>query len=185
MGLDDRAHSWVSDYLPAVLPGVLTSTYRRSDGVVAVQVAAKSLFSFDVAHQNKMWWVLPTERQPASRFVPTKQLHRNPGRVPLHVAQILFWNGWSLLDSEVEPADELHYLPDLEGSAFQRYEGDLLARAAYMYVARQAAGQMVPSPPSDEVFFAKQILVQFDEQLDDFGLTMLSWSESDLGNVWN
>ena len=185
MGLDDRAHRWVADYLPAVIPGVLTSTYRRSTGGMAVQVAAKSLFSFDVAHQNKMWWVLQSERPPMSRFVPAKQLHRNPGRVPLHVAQVLFWNGWALLDSEVEPADELHYLPKVEATAFQRYEGDVLARAAYMFIARQAAGQIVPSPQPDEVFYAKQILAQFDEQLDDLGLTMLSWAESDLGNVWN
>lgn len=185
MGLDDRVHRWVADYLPAVLPGLLTSTYRRSNGSTAVQVTAKSLFSFDVAHQNKMWRVLQSERPPSSRFVPTKELHRNPGRVPLHVAQVLFWNGWALLDSELEPADELHYLPDLEGTRFQRYEGDLLARSAYMFIARQAAGKIVPSPQPDEVFYAKQILGQFDEQLEEFGLTMLSWAKSDLGNEWN
>ncbi|MDS0246947.1 hypothetical protein [Microbacterium aurantiacum] len=174
----------MSDYLPAALPGVATSIYRRGDGTVAVQVAAKSLFSFDVAHRKKMWWVLPSERAPFGRFIEPQTLHRNPGRVPLHVAQILFWNGWSLLDSDVEPADELHHLSDVEGTAFQRYEGDLLARAAYMFAARQAAGQVVPSPRPDEIFLAKQMLAQFDEQLGEFGLTMESWAHSDLGNMW-
>lgn len=182
MALDDRARRWAVDFIPAVMPVLSTATYRRSDGNEAVQVAVKELFSFDFIHRQKMWWCLNSEHPPFGRFVAPKQLHRNPGRVPLHVAQVVFWNGWLVLDEELEIADQLHFLPELQRTSFQRYEADVVARAAYMYIWRVALEQMQPRPMGDEILLAKQILEHFNSQLDSLELDAQSWSVSPLGS---
>ncbi|WP_198517697.1 hypothetical protein [Microbacterium lacus] len=158
-----------------------TSLYRRRDNMTAVQVNVNELFSFDLVFANKVWSFVTSERAPAGRYLPPQSLHGSLGRVALHTAQIAFWNGWEMLDSELEAADELRYLPDQRLTALDRFRGDAVAREAYMFVWSAAFGQLKPPLRSDEIFYAKQIMVQFDEQLDSVDLDAQSWSVRELG----
>lgn len=182
MALDDRAHRWAIEYLPAVMPLLKTAMYRRGDGNTAVQVDVNGLFSFDLVFVRKTWWFVTSERAPHSRYRPPKELHRTPGRVALNVAQIAFWCGWEVLDEDLVAADELRYLPDMEFTAYERFKSDAVARSAYEFVYRVATDQIQPNLMPGEQYIAKQMVEMFDSQLGSVGLTAHSWSLRELGS---
>lgn len=169
------------DYLPAVMPLLKPALYRRPEGQMAVQVNVNDLFSFDLLFQQKTWWFSTSTRPPVSRYIAPKPLHRSPGRVALHVAQIAFWNGCEVLDDELEAADDLRYLGNGNFTAWDRLRADAVARSAYEFTWRGALGQADLRLASDEIYLSKQLIASFDEELESVDLDARSWSERELG----
>lgn len=183
--LDKRARESLAADLPNLMPVISTAQYRRSDGLDALQLVVKNLFSFDLIHREKMWWFDNSERSPRGRFAPKRRYHRNPGRVRLEVAQILFINGLSVLRDDVRVPDDFHYMPDMPGDAHQLLEADLTARSAYLYVLTQAQDKIRPRPIDEEIFFAKQFIGNFNTWLENRGISPSAWLRSEPGSRLN